>query len=128
MLVIAGIATMSFLGCGTGVPVYNIENNTISEVANKKTSMMEVEKAIFRAGGGLGWIMKKSSDGKIQGTLTLRKHVATVLISYNSNEYSITYKDSSNLDYNSAENTIHKNYNSWIQNLNKGIQVQLSML
>ena len=90
--------------------------------------MKDVERAIIQAGGSLGWVMKKTSEGKIQGVLTLRKHVATVLVTYNANEYSITYLDSSNLDYNPAENTIHKNYNGWIQNLNKSIQVQLSML
>ena len=128
MLVIAGIMTLSFLGCGSGMPIYNIENNSISDIANKSASMTEVEKAIFRAGGGLGWVMKKIKDGKIQATLTLRQHVAVVIISYDSKEYSIMYQDSTNLDYNSAANTIHKNYNGWVQNLNKAIQVQVSML
>lgn len=128
MLVISGIMTLSFLGCGAGLPIYNVENNSISDIANKSASMTEVEKAIFRAGGGLGWIMKKVKDGKIQGTLTLRKHIAVVTITYDTKEYSIVYQDSTNLDYNAAENTIHKNYNGWIQNLNKAIQIQLSML
>ena len=38
----------------------------------------------------------------------------------------ITYKDSINLDA-GTDGTIHKNYNGWIQNLNKGIVTQLSL-
>ena len=40
--------------------------------------------------------------------------------------YSIDYKNSLNLKYDSTKNTIHKNYNGWIQNLDNAIQVQLS--
>lgn len=127
MLLIAALATLALVGC-TAAPIYNVNNNTVSVNGKQKATIKDVERAIIQAGGSLGWVMKKTAEGKIQGVLTLRKHVATVLVTYNANEYSITYLDSSNLDYNPAENTIHKNYNGWIQNLNKSIQVQLSML
>ncbi|MBN1839261.1 MAG: hypothetical protein JW802_04365 [Campylobacterales bacterium] len=127
MLFIAALATLAFVGC-TAAPVQNINNTAVAMNSTNKATVQEVERAIIQAGGSLGWVMKKVNSGKIQGVLTLRKHVAVVLITYNANEYSITYQDSTALDYNPAENTIHKNYNGWIQNLNKAIQVQLSML
>lgn len=127
MLAIAAIATLSFLGCGA-VQVYNVNNNPIVSGGTQKVSKIDVEKSIIRAGAGMGWVMKKVRDGEIQGTLTLRTHTAIVSIRYNQDEYSINYVDSMNLEYNSAANTIHKNYNGWIQNLNKSIQVQLSLL
>jgi hypothetical protein len=35
-------------------------------------------------------------------------------------------KDSTNLDYDG--NTIHKNYNGWVENLDKAIRVQLAKI
>lgn len=127
MFVVACAMGVAFLGCGTP-PVYNVNNNAIAVPADKKASMSEVEKAIIRAGGGLGWIVKKEKEGLLKATLVLRTHTAVVAITYNTQEYSINYVSSINLDYNAEANTIHSNYNGWIQNLNKAIQVQLSLL
>ncbi len=112
------------VGCRTA-PVQNIDNATIvTNVGN--ASLSDIQKAIVRAGGGLGWIIKEKSPGKMVGTLHLRDHVAIVSISYNTKEYSINYMDSTNLNYNGS--TIHSNYNGWIQNLNRAIQTQLNLL
>jgi hypothetical protein len=70
--------------------------------------------------------MKPIEPGLIEGTLLLRTHMAKVNIKYDTSSYSITYKESSNLDYDGTN--IHKNYNGWIQNLDKGIRSQLSNL
>jgi hypothetical protein len=88
--------------------------------------MDDVQKAIIRAGAGLGWQMKPVEPGLIVGTLTLRTHMAMVNVKYDAKTYSITYKDSSNLDY--TGDSIHKNYNGWVTNLDRGIQSQLSNL
>lgn len=127
MLVLAFGLSMAFFGCGTP-PVYNVNNSAVVVADDKKATMADVEKAIMRAGGGLGWIIKKEREGLLRGTLTLRTHTAVVAIKYNSEEYSINYESSVNLNYNPANNTIHSNYNGWIQNLNKAIQVQLGLL
>jgi len=127
MVSIAFVLSLAFFGCGTP-PVYNVNNSAVVVPADKKATMADVEKAIMRAGGGLGWIMKKERDGLLKGTLTLRTHTAVVAITYNVQEYSINYESSVNLNYDPANNTIHSNYNGWIQNLNKAIQVQLGLL
>jgi len=127
MFMIAAIATVSFLGCGTP-PVYNVSGMSIALGGDKKASLEDVEKAILRAGGGLGWIIKKEKPGVLKGTLILRTHTAIVSIKHTTEEYSITYESSVNLNYNAESNTIHSNYNGWIQNLNKAIQVQLGLL
>lgn len=125
MLSVALLAMLSFFGCGTP-PIYNVNNSAIA--VDKKATLEDVEKAIMRAGGGLGWIIKKESPGVLKGTLILRTHVAIVSIKYTMDDYSITYVSSTNLNYDPTENTIHSNYNGWIQNLNKGIQVQLGLI
>lgn len=111
------------VGCTTAA-VYNVEASPI--VANKPVAMDDVEKAIIRAGRGLGWQMSPGGPGKMQGTLVLRTHRAVVDITYDTKTYSIKYKDSANLNYDGA--MIHRNYNGWVQNLDKGIQTQLSTL
>jgi hypothetical protein len=122
-LVLAGIVIAMLGGCRSA-GIYNVSAAPV--VANKAVSMDDVQKAIIRAGASLGWQMKPVEPGLIVGTLTLRTHMAMVNVKYDAKTYSITYKDSSNLDY--TGDSIHKNYNGWVTNLDRGIQSQLSNL
>jgi hypothetical protein len=122
-LVLAGIVLAMLGGCRSA-GIYNVSAAPVA--ANKAVSMDDVQKAIIRAGAGLGWQMKPVEPGLIVGTLNLRSHMAMVNVKYDTKTYSITYKDSSNLDY--TGDSIHKNYNGWVTNLDRGIQSQLSNL
>lgn len=122
-LVLAGIVIAILGGCRSA-GIYNVSAAPV--VANKAVTMEDVQKAIVRAGVGLGWQMKPVEPGLIVGTLNLRTHMAMVDIKYDTKTYNITYKDSSNLNY--SGDSIHKNYNGWIQNLDSGIRSQLSNL
>ena len=66
----------------------------------------------------------EEKPGLLLATLFIRKHQAVVEIPYTTSKYSIMYKSSINLD--EANGQIHKAYNGWILNLNKGINGQLS--
>ncbi|MGH8642629.1 MAG: hypothetical protein ACRET6_13030 [Burkholderiales bacterium] len=117
------VITVGFLlGCAT-VPVYNVESRAI--VSNKPVTAKDVEGAIVRAGAALGWQMVPKGPGSMEGTLVLRTHRAVVDVNYDAKNYSIKYKDSEDLKYDGTN--IHKNYNGWIQNLEKGISTQLSL-
>lgn len=119
------IVTLALAGCPHQAPVYNVNNATIATAVDN-VSAEQVRKAIIRAGGGLGWVIKDAGPGELEGTLHLRSHTAKVSIPYSTKSYSIIYKDSVDLDYNGE--TIHSNYNGWIQNLQREIQAQLSKL
>ncbi len=106
------------------IPVHNVDNAPIS-VSSSNYDLSDVTKAIQRAGTGLGWQMKAETPGHIVGRLYLRTHVAVVDITYTLDEFSINYKDSTNLNYDLGNNTIHKNYNGWIQNLTNAINAQV---
>ena len=110
-------------GCRTA-PVVNVVDAPIT--ANKPPSMKDVQDAITRAGVALGWKIEPVKPGLMQGTLNLRTHTAVVEIPYSSTAFSIKYKDSVNLNY--TGDSIHSNYNGWIQNLDKGIRTQLQNL
>jgi hypothetical protein len=122
-LVLAGILVALLGGCRSA-NIYNVSAAPV--VANNPVTLDDMQKAIVRAGAALGWQMKPVETGLIEGTLHLRTHMAKVHIKYDTTNYSITYKDSSNLDYDGTN--IHKNYNGWIQNLDKAIRSQLSNL
>jgi hypothetical protein len=106
--------------------VYNVENASLN--MNKPASTAQVQAAIKRAGAGLGWTMRDVAPGHIEARLPVRSHVAVADIFYNSKDFSIKYKDSTNLNYDPKDNSIHSNYNGWIQNLQKAIMSQTSTL
>ena len=117
-------AATALTACSTLAPIQNVENVSVSSSANKPLTPNEVRGAIVRAGAGLGWIMKDAGPGTINGTLILRTHTADVQIPYSAMSYGIVYKSSINLQESGGK--IHRNYNGWVQNLNRGINAQLA--
>jgi hypothetical protein len=110
-----------FLIACTIAPIYEVTSAPVTPAA---ASAADVQKAITRAGVRLGWTMNPVSPGKMQGTLVLRTHRAVVDITYDAKSYSIKYKDSTGLNYDGSN--IHRNYNGWVQNLDKGIRAELT--
>jgi hypothetical protein len=123
---LVAFALLASVGCRSGHPVKNYTDS--SNPAGKPLTLDEVTKTIVSAGAGLGWEMKVVSPGHIVGTLNLRSHTAVVDIPYTTSTYSINYSSSENLKYDPADNTIHPNYNSWVQNLNNAIRSRLASL
>lgn len=132
MRILTAVAATTLLAASMGAqaacmrcdPIFNVTDAPVTSASGKPLTNDQVKQAIIRAGAGLGWIMKEAGPGKLTANLAVRKHTAQVEIPYSSKSYSITYKDSTNLD--AADGQIHKNYNGWIQNLNKNINAQLS--
>lgn len=121
IVVVVALGFAVLAGC-RGAPIKEVVAEPIA--SGKPLTAQTVESAIVRAGAGLGWKMAPQAPGKIVGTLALRSHLAVVDITYDTKSYSIRYKDSSNLDYTGT--SIHKNYNGWIENLDKAIRAQLA--
>ena len=85
-----------------------------------------MERSIIRAGSQLGWVMTPVRPGLVSGRLDLRTHIAVVDVPYDAKSYSIKYKESTNLNADGAN--IHKNYNGWIENLDRNIRAELLRL
>jgi len=117
------VLLVSTTSCRTN-PVKEINNAAIS--VTKTATMKDVKSAITKAGLSLGWGMKPVKPGVIIGTIYVREHMAKVKITYNLKNFSILYKDSANLKYDGA--SIHKNYNSWVVNLERRINSHLTSL
>ena len=111
---------------GSGAPIKDVVSAPIPP--NPAATMEGVEKAILRAGLTLGWQMTPMGPGRVEGVLNLRRHQAVVDITYDLKAYNITYRTSTNLDYDAGRRTIHSNYNGWIGNLEKAIRAQVTVL
>ena len=123
-LMTLGVLAILLVACTTQ-PVRNVDNAPIN-VSGSSYDLSDVTRAIKTAGAVLGWQMQEKTPGHVVGSLYLRTHVAIVDVTYTLDEFSINYKDSTNLNYDGS--LIHKNYNGWIDNLNNAINVQLSAL
>ena len=124
--ILIAVVALALAGCATTQPVYNVQNAPVIPPPGKNLTMTEVNNAIMRAGSQLGWQMQPTGPGRISGRLALRTHLAVVDIEHDAKSYSIKYRDSTNLD--ARDGMIHKNYNGWVQNLDKAIRAQLATL
>lgn len=116
---------LAVASCRTAT-VYNVENASLN--TTKPASLAQVEAAIKRAGASLGWHIKEIKPGHLEARLPVRSHVAVADIFYTTKDFSIKYKNSTNLRYDAKDNTIHSNYNGWIQNLQNAIVSQTSVI
>ena len=123
--VIVAAAGLLFAGCA-GQPIQNVDKSPIILPPGKTVTLQQVTTAIMRAGTRLGWQMQPQAPGKLTGRLDLRGHAAMVDVEHDTKTYSIKYRDSVNL--NAKDGTIHRNYNSWVQNLDKNIRAELTGL
>jgi hypothetical protein len=115
------------VGCVSN-DIYNVKDAPVTTLSGNEPTLQQVGKAIVLAGVGLKWIMDAAGPGHLIGTLNLRTHQAVVDITYNTKAYSITYKNSTHLlivDSEGNPSGIHRNYNSWIRNLDNAIRTQL---
>ncbi|WP_320007321.1 hypothetical protein [Maridesulfovibrio sp.] len=120
------VACALFLGGCRTAPIQNIELAPIVSSSGQQRSMEKVKNSIIKAGYSLGWQITDAAPGHLVGTLNIRSHQAVVDITYTPENYSINYKDSTNLKH--KGNMIHSNYNAWIQNLSNAINRELSYL
>lgn len=107
-------------GCARTAPVQNINNAPVSAGHNQS----QVRAAILKAGQQRKWVMTDAGAGVIKGRMMSRGHTAEIRINYSANSYSINYENSQNLKAQNGK--IHKNYNRWVNNLDKQIQLNLS--
>ena len=103
----------SIILAGCSAKVYNVESKKITQ----KVDTLKVKDVILNAGLSLGWSMNEVDNNTITASILLRGHSAIVIINYTDTSYSINLKKANNLNYNKEDNSIHKNYNGWIKNL-----------
>ena len=119
------VAFTMLAGC-TSVPMRNVNDAPVVTGSGKPVTAEQVRIAIVGAGKGLGWTMTPADPGLVVGRITLRGHTAVVDVRYTPRSFSIQYKDSTGLNYKDGQ--IHKNYNGWVDNLERDIRGNLLAL
>jgi hypothetical protein len=124
VILAAGLLTLT--ACQT-LPLQNIDNAPV-HMAKKFAGLGDVENAIVRAGTNLGWQMRTIKPGQINGKLYQGDMAAEVTIDFSPALYSIRYLNSTNLKYEAKAGkpvVIYKDYNVWVQDLDKEIRKEM---
>jgi len=121
-LVMAVFLLGAVVACTRTAPVYNVTSDNFT---TPSASLSERAAQIKRAGVGLRFAMEDAGPGKIKATYGARGHQGVAMVSFNQSTFSIQYVSSVDLDYDGTN--IHKNYNGWIENLEKAIKAQSSV-
>lgn len=116
---VAAAVVGALAGCARTAPIEQV-NTTVSAGHTEA----QVKSAIIKAGAQREWIMSDAGPGIIKGHLQNRDHAVDIKINYSATNYSIDYVSSLNLM--AANGKIHRNYNRWVHNLDKDIQVTLA--
>ena len=120
------LALLSMIGCRAGGQVYEVKDAPVQTASGKPLTLEQVQKAIIDAGIKQTWIITPIKPGQMLGEYNVQSHQIHVLIPYTTKNYSILYKDSSNLRYDPEKRTIHVNYAKWIERLDNEIKMRLS--
>ncbi|CND82704.1 hypothetical protein QVN42_01955 [Yersinia nurmii] len=117
-LLISFICVAALSGCARTAPVLTPYTNITTH-----NSTEQIKTIILDAGQNRDWIMTPIAPGVIDGRLMNRDHSVNIRINYTPTNYTIKYVSSTNLK--AANGKIHRNYNRWVNNLDKDIQKRL---
>ncbi|MDX7997940.1 hypothetical protein FE394_01700 [Xenorhabdus sp. Reich] len=120
-LLISLACIVTLAGCARNVPILTPQTTIMTH--NSESS---VKKAILEAGKKRKWVMTEVSPGVINGFLKNRDHDVQIRINYTNKNYSINYVTSHKLREHNGK--IHRNYNRWVNNLDRDIQLNLALL
>jgi hypothetical protein len=133
VLLLAGTLIAVAALAGELPPVVNYENLPVVTGSGKPASAQAVGAAIGNAAarGRHAWALKRMAPDKVRATYNQRRFAAAVDIEYSDKAYSIHYVGSDHLKASTDEKghkVIHPSYNKWVEELQRGINAELSKL
>lgn len=116
------LAVLTLVACTTKP----IENPREVFPTDRPLAATDVREAILKALQQRGWETRTEAPGLITASIDVRdRHQAWIDIPYSTQGYQIRYRDSAGLDYDGEH--IHRNYNKWVQLLDRDIRHQLQL-
>lgn len=117
-------SALLLVGCGTSAPIV-VASHSLSHAQH--ASQDSVQKAIYSALKRRGWQLQSDNGWQIRASYNKQnRHIVNVKIHYTANSYQIEHASSQGMKYNPKKNTIHRNYNRWVANLERDISAELS--
>ncbi|WP_292255225.1 hypothetical protein, partial [Marinospirillum sp.] len=97
-----------------------------AKLDGSQRTIEQVRDGIATAARQRGWTVAPGQGNELIASILVRnRHYAEVSITYTVETFSIKYRDSRELNYNEARNTIHRNYNNWVITLSNDIKSHL---
>lgn len=112
-------------GCKRTVPIQDLSNTSLSAYGNFTAA--QVRDGIIRAGSKIGWQMQEETKGLVVAKWVARDHSLTVEIPYTAKDYTIHYRESTNM-LDEGKGEIHKNYTRWVDRLYRNINAELAQM
>jgi hypothetical protein len=110
--------------CAREAPIYNVESHPVPAMA-QSLPLETMQRTIMLAGMHRGWVFTPIAPGHLRGHLDHNHHVADIDVAFTPANYSIHYLGSENL-LATADGQIHRNYNKWIELLERDIEHNLA--
>jgi len=132
-LILIASGFISFVALAAdAVPIVNYENLPVLTGTGNAASVQAVAVAISHAAasGKRVWGVKRAASGRLRATYNMRQHAISVDIDYSDKAYSIRYAASDNMKFGemNGQKVIDPFYNTWVDELKRGINAQLSKL
>jgi hypothetical protein len=121
-----GTLVFTFLACSRGHALYKPGPIAVpAQVNSKKVDQIVKQKLDQR-----GWYIEKAQPGKVIARIQRGEAMAKIQVKYDKNNVTISYLDSQNFHYRKEGDNefIHGRYNSWILNIERDINNELSLL
>jgi hypothetical protein len=115
-----GLGLFVLTAC-SGPAIYTGGHAPVSQIGNTP-SLAQVDKAVKDSLIGRGWIPQKVSANSYIGLYKKRSLMAKIKVLFNTSTFTIKHLESTNLDYDGSDQSIHPTYNRWIQNLERDIR------
>ena len=116
----------------TPEPVVNLYDQPVVAASGKTLSVDDVKQLITKVAHEKNWVVTPAGDRKLNASLSWNgnKHTIVVSIAYETDRYSVTYKDSINMKYEVSDGkaVIHPYYNRYVSGLREAIRVELLRL
>ncbi|SCA56660.1 conserved hypothetical protein [Candidatus Terasakiella magnetica] len=117
------VACLILSGCfGRVQPVYSVFSHPVPSSA-EFMSLREISEVIELSAMNRKWLVEEQYPGLLKLTFRKKTHVAVIEVTFDQSSYSIKYLNSVDLLYNGSR--IHRNYNRWVANLEKDIEMNL---
>lgn len=131
LLLACALVVSASAAARTPEPVVNYSNLAIAPASGKALSAADVQQLIKSAAETRKWVISGVADGKMLAKKSWNnKHTIIVDISYSPTSYSIVYRDSIDMKYQTLNGvtTIHPHYNRFVRELVEAIRLDLTML
>jgi acetylglutamate kinase len=132
LILLAGVVVSFAAPARDAVQIIDHENVPVATGSGKPASSDAVGAAIANAAknGKRVWVVSKVAPDRLQATYNVRQHTIAVNINYSAKAYSIHYLSSTNMKFNETNGVkyIHPFYNTWVDELKRGISAELTRL